>query len=114
MHFHAVIRLDAPGESAPPPHPFTVELLERALSEAAARTTAPTPIAGVVTRWGPQLELRRIAGAGELTPKSVAGYIAKYATKSSASYWEVHRVDDEDDIEHLRVPAHVRSLIRAA
>ena len=44
IHFHAVIRLDgSANEVAPPPPGFTVELLERAIREAADQVAVPLP-----------------------------------------------------------------------
>lgn len=91
VHFHAVIRLDAaPLEDdasavAPPPAPFTVEVLEQAARRAWATTKAPCPpldgMAEPYVRWGEQLDVRRIhgGGAGDLTAEAVAGYVANYA-----------------------------------
>ena len=91
IHFHAVIRLDAappkddPEQVAPPPAPFTADLLAQAVT-AAAQATAPCPAVGNtpprLARWGAQLDLREIrqVGPGELSAEAVAGYIAKYAT----------------------------------
>ena len=61
VHFHAVMRLDAatecrcPGCVAPPPEPFTAELLEDALRLAAASVAVPWPMATSrqrFARWG--------------------------------------------------------------
>jgi len=40
----------------------------------------------LVARWGEQLDVHHITGAGaegELSAEQVAGYVAKYATKST-------------------------------
>jgi Replication initiator protein, pSAM2 len=65
----------------------------------------------VQVRWGSQLEVR-VLEAGE--GASCAGYIAKYATKSTeACGGLVHRLSAED-LETLRVRPHVRRLVQCA
>ena len=92
IHFHAVIRLDGPdGPGSPAPSWATAELLEQAIRSAASRSEVTTletddqpsmPVA-----FGRQLDVRPIVssdlGSGQLSDSAVAGYIAKYATKSA-------------------------------
>ena len=63
VHFHAVIRLDAPGEDyQPPPARYTAALLCDAIDQAAAAvtlTTGPDGLA-VVLGFGPQTDTRII------------------------------------------------------
>jgi hypothetical protein len=130
VHFHAVIRLDAatdcscPACVAPPSSGFTAELLERAVRQAAATVVLPCPpVAGdngvtLVARWGEQLDVRHITEAGdddkELSAEQVAGYVAKYATKSTEALGVTldHRIG-EVELEGLDAPAHVAELVRA-
>jgi hypothetical protein len=129
VHFHAIIRLDAatdggcPACVAPPPAGFTAELLERAVRQAAATVTVPCPAVDedeavtLVARWGEQLDVHSIteAGdAGELSAEQVAGYVAKYATKSTEALGVTldHRIG-EVELEGLDLPAHVAELVRA-
>jgi hypothetical protein len=131
VHFHAVIRLDAatecrcPGCLAPPPQPFTVDLLENALRQAVPAVRVPCPpVDGEparYARWGEQLDVRNITTDsdrdGELSAEQVAGYIAKYATKATESFSSGldRRLTDGGDLEYLAdLPAHVAELIRAA
>jgi hypothetical protein len=68
VHFHAVIRLDAATECrcpkclAPPPKPFTADLLEDALKQAvpAVRIRCPPVDDGPdrYARWGEQLDVQ--------------------------------------------------------
>jgi Replication initiator protein, pSAM2 len=72
VHFHAVIRLDAatdgrcPDCLAPPPKPFSADLLEDALKQAVRAVTVPCPPApggwraGPVCPVGEQLDVRNI------------------------------------------------------
>jgi hypothetical protein len=128
VHFHAVIRLDAattcrcPTCILPPPG-FTAELLEAAVRQAAATVAVPCPALDddqgvtLTAGWGEQLDVRRIAGdgdGGELSAEQVAGYVAKYATKSTEALGVTldHRISD-GDLAELDVPAHVAELVRA-
>jgi hypothetical protein len=129
VHFHAIIRLDAATDcgcwacAAPPPVGFTAELLERAVRQAAAALAVPCPMVDedqdvmLTARWGDQLDVRHITEAGdngELSAEQVAGYVAKYATKSTEAVGVTldHRVC-EVELEGLDAPAHVVELVRA-
>jgi hypothetical protein len=129
VHFHAIIRLDAatdcacPSCVAPPPAGFTAELLECAIRRAAASVAVPCPALDedqdvtLVARWGEQLDVRHITEAGDegnVSAEQVAGYVAKYATKSTEALGVTldHRVG-EVELEGLEVPAHVAELVRA-
>jgi hypothetical protein len=129
VHFHAIIRLDAatdcgcPACVAPPPAGFTADLLERAVRQAAATVAVPCPpvdddqAVTLVARWGEQLDVHHITEAGdegELSAEQVAGYVAKYATKSTEALGVTldHRVC-EVELEGLDVPAHAAELVRA-
>jgi hypothetical protein len=131
VHFHAIIRLDAatdcgcPACVAPPPSGFTAALLEEAVRQAAATVAAPCPVVDedqdvtLTARWGEQLDVRHISEAGdtddqELSAEQVAGYVAKYATKSTEALGVTldHRVC-EVELEGLDAPAHVAELVRA-
>jgi hypothetical protein len=129
VHFHAVIRLDAattcrcPKCLAPPPEPFTADLLEEALKEAVPAVRVPCPpVDGGperYARWGEQLDVHNITEgedqAGELSAEQVAGYIAKYATKATESFGSgLDRRLGADDLDHLdNLPVHVVELVRA-
>jgi hypothetical protein len=131
IHFHAVIRLDAatgcrcPGCLAPPPQPFSADLLEDALMQAVPAVTVPCPPLddggpGRYARWGEQLDVHNITEgdnqAGELSAEQVAGYIAKYATKATESFGSGldRRLTADDDLDRLdQFPAHVAELVRA-
>jgi hypothetical protein len=130
VHFHAIIRLDArtdcscPACVAPPPAGFTAELLEAAVRATAQAVAVPCPPVDedqgvtLVARWGEQLDVRHITEAGvderELSAEQVAGYIAKYASKSTEALGVTldHRVC-EVELEGLDMPAHVAELVRA-
>ncbi|MEV0810684.1 replication initiator [Micromonospora sp. NPDC050200] len=95
VHFHALIRLDGihptdPTAVIPPPAAFTAADLDDAIRHAAAQVDYTTPAhpdqpTGWPVIWGTQLDIRPISltGGGEVTDSMVAGYLAKYATKST-------------------------------
>ena len=130
VHFHAIIRLDAathcgcPSCVTLPPAGFTAELLEAAVRKAAETVAIACPVVDedqgvtLTARWGEQLDVRHITEAGdddkELSAEQVAGYVAKYATKSTEALGVTldHRVG-EVELEGLDVPAHVAELVRA-
>jgi hypothetical protein len=120
VHLHVLIRLDRamPAYRAHELHPpapcFDVELLERAIRATADAVSAPGPheLGAGRVRWGRELDVRRLDDAqarGEL-----AGYLAKYATKSTERAGGVlHRVA-EHQIDQLPVRDHVRAYLREA
>ncbi|SBT41818.1 replication initiator [Micromonospora narathiwatensis] len=95
VHFHAIARLDGvnptdPDAVVPPPAGFTTDDLVDALRHAAGQVAFHTPPHpdqpdGWLIAWGEQLDIRPITttGTGEVTDGLVAGYLAKYATKST-------------------------------
>jgi hypothetical protein len=95
VHFHALLRLDGvaeldPAAIVPPPAGFTAEDITAAIRHAATLvgfTTPPHPDrpSGWPIAWGEQVDVRTISltGNGTITDGMVAGYLAKYATKST-------------------------------
>ncbi len=93
VHFHAVIRLDAPGEDYQPPPPGIDAAM---LCDAVAPPPPPSASSSRRHRHRPHARLRRaagtdvriirrddLAGTGQaLNHQAVANYIAKYATKT--------------------------------
>lgn len=122
VHFHAVVRLDAAGPAASgvfeaPPASFSAELLEQALRAAAASVSAPAPAGRAPVRWGDQLDVRRIdeGGVGTLSRGAVAGYVAKYATKSTDPLGRLDaRLKSLDDLDARGVTGHVRAMAETA
>ena len=123
VHFHAVIRLDAP-DGTPPPTWATTELLTDAIRTAArtARVTGPTLDDRPHTfAFGRQLDIRPIHTADfdtgtQLTDRAVAGYIAKYATKGAEATTGTldHPIRLLAEIAHLDLTDHARRLIQTA
>lgn len=146
VHFHAVIRFDGPdGHTSAPPAWATVDALTRIIGEVIERTQLTVTSDTVGDRaigWGKKFKVDEITalGDGELTDNAVAGYVAKYATKSAEDSGTVDRslvcrtctgrgtsggrVKDlcpncdgtgrAEPFPDLRVQAHVRQMIRTA
>jgi hypothetical protein len=122
VHFHAVIRLDAPGEGyhSPPPS-ITATLLCEAIEQAAAavRLVIEHQDQAVPLGFGAQTDTRIIRDGdltgGPLNHQAVANYIAKYATKTlSVPGLPSLRIRCEADIGQLRCPGHYRRMITTA
>jgi hypothetical protein len=123
VHFHALVRLDGPKTPdgfAPAPGAIDAELLAGLVQQAAASVQLTVPGADQddpsrVLAFGRQLDARsvRITRRTDdperaLSPEQVAGYLAKYATKSAEDTGAF------DNPHHRRIRATTRSLaIRA-
>jgi hypothetical protein len=131
VHYHAVIRLDAPGENyQPPPAPFTTRLLHAAIDQAAAAVTLPVDADSaqhpdyppVLLRFGDQVDVKAIrpgddlpATGRKLSAEAVGNYIAKYATKTLDTPGLPDRpIATRLDLDGLRCPAHHRQMITTA
>jgi hypothetical protein len=120
VHFHALIRLDDPGEDYRPPQ-LSVDAarLAEAIRQAAAhvRLTVEIPDGpDLALRFGTQLDTQTVNGGptGELTPEHAARYIAKYATKSAEDFGPGERRITPEALSLLDVPNHVGKLVRVA
>lgn len=126
IHFHIILRLDGahpdlPGMILPPPTGLGAGDLEQLVTTATgtAFTTGPHPDqpAGWPITWGTQLDIRpiRLTGDGELTDTAAAGYLAKYATKSTEQTGHTSRRLDHETIEAYADPAgsHPQRLVYA-
>jgi hypothetical protein len=125
VHFHAVIRLDAPGEDyQPPPVRYTADLLCDAIGQAAAAVRIPADLGAsrsVLLRFGAQIDTRpihraTIAATGQpLDGQAVANYIAKYATKTlTVPGLPDVRIRHAFEITGLRCSRHYRQMITTA
>jgi hypothetical protein len=128
VHFHALIRLDGPGENYPPPAiPVNVDQLTEAIRAAAGETnliTEPYTPGGPVweLRFGGQLDIRpvhgqaqRDASTGPMHPEMVAAYIAKYATKAAEDFGLTpQRIHPDTDLARLPVSDHIRRHLAEA
>ncbi|MGO2519192.1 MAG: replication initiator [Microbacterium sp.] len=121
-HIHAVIRLDAATRAGTPTPPLEVisgEELSVLVHRAAASVHLDVPAPGGevrTLRFGHQNDtqiLTNITGDidGAVLGRKVAGYLAKYVTKSVADAGlSPHRLN-ATAIDHLEVSDHVRTLL---
>ena len=130
IHYHTVIRLDAPGDSHQPPPPrYTTQLLEQAICATVATVrydTATVTGDGAslrrVLRFGTQTDARPIQHTSALpstgralSAHAVSNYIAKYATKTvGASGLPDRPVRSAADITALACSEHYKQLIATA
>lgn len=127
VHFHLVIRADGhhpdlPGVILPPPAGLTAARLQELITTTVPRvgfTTEPHPRnpTGWRITWGEQLDIRpiRLTADGELTDRAAAGYLAKYATKSTEATGHTSRRLNADTIDLYADPTgtHTERLIAA-
>jgi hypothetical protein len=120
VHFHALIRLDGPGDDYQPPQiNIDATALTDAIRHAAAQvrfTVAMPDGPDLVLRFGTQLDTQTVNGgpAGELTPEHAARYVAKYATKSAEDFGLGPRRITPEALPLLNVPDHLDRLVRTA
>ncbi|MDI6098197.1 plasmid replication initiator protein [Actinoplanes sp. NEAU-A12] len=127
IHFHALVRLDGispddPAAVVPPPPGIELADLVDALEAAAGQVTFTTPAHpehpdGWPMSWGEQVDIRSISlsGSGEVTDGMVAGYLAKYATKSTEATGHTSTRITDDNVGLFAHPrgSHVERLINA-
>ncbi|HKR51114.1 MAG TPA: replication initiator [Pseudonocardiaceae bacterium] len=120
VHFHALIRLDGPGEDYQAP---LINIDAAGLAEAICQTAAQIRLTvdmpdgpGLTLRFGEQLDTQTVNGGptGELTPEHAARYIAKYATKSAEAFGLGQRRITPEALPLLDIPDHVDHLVRVA
>jgi hypothetical protein len=117
VHFHALWRLDAAGdELAAPPEAFGAPLLADAITAALPKSTVPAEAEDADPyAWGQQHEVRALDLSDLKKAARVAGYIAKYATKSTQDAGGVaRRIEHEQELRELRCREHARGLINGA
>ena len=123
VHFHALVRLDGaktPDGFAPAPVGIDAAALADLIRQAAASVPLTAPGVdeqdpGRVLAFGRQLDARPVRTGRRtddpdqaLRPEQVAGYLAKYATKSATD------TGATDNPHHQRIRATVRTLAASA
>jgi hypothetical protein len=118
VHFHTLWRLDGVGdEVVAPPEPFDAQLLADAIVAALPKATVPAEASGADPYgWGRQRDVRALdLGADRDEAARVAGYIAKYATKSTEDAGGVrYRIEKAHELGNLRCRDHAKRLITSA
>ena len=126
IHYHAIIRLDAPGDTYQPPPPWLgTDLLCQAITSAAAAAVveADSPDGpAVMLRFGDQVDPRPIRHAdglpgtgARLSVSAVGNYLAKYATKALDAPGVPDRpLRTRADIDALACSRHYRQMITTA
>jgi hypothetical protein len=133
LHFHCVLRLDGvseDGQVEAPASGYGSQLLIDAALAAARRVSVRSPAADDEAfgrlpgftpgqareiRWGAQVEVRELDTRGSAEEAaSCAGYIAKYATKSTEVVGGLMYRLEASDLEHLKVRPHVHRFIECA
>jgi replication initiator protein RepSA len=126
IHYHAVIRLDGyhpdcPTAIVPADRVVTRVMFDNVLRDAFTRTAYTSRShpgnggEGWRIAWGKQLDLVPInLPGGEINLAMVAGYIAKYVTKSTEATGRTYRRIDDLSVELLATPdTHLGRLIGA-
>jgi hypothetical protein len=123
VHFHAIIRLDRPGDEWLPP---VVDVPAATLEEAArgAIDRARLVVEGVadeaiVLRWGDENDVQEIGdrpdlSEGQLTPEKVAAYVSKYTIKGAEDFGIGGRPLDGDEARRRGLSNHVVRIIDKA
>jgi len=120
VHLHVLARLDRAmpdyrsDELHPPARRFDVNLLEHSIRDAVQTVSAPVGrgLGDARVRWGEQVDIRRL-DTGEQRGE-IAGYLAKYATKSTEQAGGLlHRIAP-DEVDTAPVREHVRAFMRTA
>ncbi len=110
VHLHAVIRAD--GVDGKPP-PLTADDLARAALSTARSVTVTHPLG--VARWGSQVDVQVLDRSAGPRPQQVAGYVAKYATKSSDGGGALDApIRSEGDLARRSLPPHLRRMAETA
>jgi hypothetical protein len=121
VHLHVLIRVDRAmpeyrkEEVRPPNARFTGQLLEHAVNAAVDAVSAPVAedLAAELgerrVSWGHERDVRPVDDAGQL-----AGYLAKYSTKSTEQTGGLLHPIDADSVEAVNVSEHIRAYLRAA
>ncbi|NUT23808.1 MAG: plasmid replication initiator protein [Hamadaea sp.] len=127
LHYHGILRLDGldptdPARIVPSPAGFTSHDIEAALRHAAAHISFTTPDhpdrpGGWPITWGDPkaLDVRHVnvTGRGEISDQQVAGYLAKYSTKSTEITGFVSKRLTEADVRAIEPDTHVGRLVHA-
>jgi hypothetical protein len=121
-HFHAIIRLDD-ASSAPSPEPPDTDVTAATLSALVTRAASRAHLSafdqsGTLRElvFGPQIDVQPLTQNGDTettaAARHIAGYLAKYVTKSTTDLGISPRRVPAPGVELLDVSDHVRELLR--
>jgi hypothetical protein len=119
VHFHVVMRLDGSGGAGdPPPGWASAEALCEVVRSAAGAVSVAAPVSAAVgdrvMRFGSQVDAQVVGLAESVSDGRVAGYLAKYTTKSTEDAGASgFRVTHASQIESAGSSDHVRALMWA-
>lgn len=117
-------RVPTPRHRAPPRHhpgrraaagaaAVSPEQLAQAALQAAKGVAVAHPLG--MARWGEQIDVQILDRAGKEQGAVVAGYVAKYATKSSDDSGALDmRIRSARDLAQRRLPAHLHRMAEVA
>jgi hypothetical protein len=117
VHYHAVIRLDRPGDGWQPPQlDVSADQLEAAIRTAAAKVRLQVPEIGSELAWGDQVDVQPISRHGELdgelTAEKVAVYLSKYVVKSGPDVFGLDGiVKDPDAARRMGANDHIVAMM---
>jgi hypothetical protein len=121
IHYHAVVRLDAATDLGEPPAPPDTSISASDLRELVRQAVADVEITvreGRVLRFGEQFDVQSIGcsdplepGGDQVSGRLVAGYLAKYVTKSVSDFGVGVRRLAPEAISQLDVSEHVRAIL---
>lgn len=121
-HFHAVIRLDAASSQGDAPSPPEANFDMADFVELVRNAGAQTKLAiddDILLRFGEQLDIKSVVEADAASfdgtaigNRRVAGYLAKYVTKSVTDLGIDVRRLSEEGIDQLDVTDHVRRILK--
>jgi hypothetical protein len=123
VHFHAILRLDGPGDDWQPPSAAVDDVtLHEAVSTAIDRTRLVVDYGNgqeVALRWGVEKDIQPIRDRpdladGPLTPEKVAAYIVKYAVKGAEDFGIATRRLNTDQARQQGLPDHMVNMIDTA
>jgi|GEM_PF-2899645 len=114
VHFHALLRADgAEGPESEPPTWLTVDRLETRL-RSVVRSTRVNGLDGPSRCWGSQIDVSDLSSV-EGDDRRIAGYLAKYATKTTDGTVAFARpFTSRREIERLQTSQHLRRLALTA
>lgn len=117
VHFHVVMRLDGPGGAgAPPPSWATADALCDVVKSAAGAVSVSAPVSDALgeytARFGSQIDAQPVGSADNVSDSKVAGYLAKYTTKSTEDTGGADRpIRHRADLEGAGWTAHAQALM---